>query len=246
MKQQIVSVSGVIGAGKDTVGDFLVKYHGYTRMSWAGAVKDSVAAIFGWDRELLDGLTEESRTFRSTADQWWTDRLAIGVPITPRWVMVNYATETMRHHFHPDIWVLSLERRIKNFGGAVVITDTRFFNELASVRRMGGLILGVHRKDPPWLKPFYKSMEHMLQLSGREAPQEWDLMDRKHQLTMLAYGADCMHAVPFDLQVHESEWQHVLWNDYDKVLPNTGTFPELYTPLVKFLESKGADRQKKP
>lgn len=142
----IVSISGRKGCGKDTVAQHLVRLHGYTQYSWAGAVKDCLAAIFSWDRTLLEGHTAESRAWRETVDSWWAGRL--GIPhFTPRWAMQHYATDVMRGHFHPDIWVASLERRLqmpKPYRN-IVISDSRFTNELDAVLRLGGVNWCVHR-----------------------------------------------------------------------------------------------------
>jgi len=226
---KIVSVSGLIGSGKDTIGQILVNEFGYTRMSFSSTVKDCVAAIFGFDREMLDGLTPESRAWRETPDPWWTDKLDFGKPMTPRDIIIAFATGTMRNHFHNDIWMLSLERQILQHDGRVVLTDTRHFNELALVRRMGGKIWGVWRRPPAWdLKTFYKTVEDQWIDDGYKAPMDSgyvDLQSHGCQNMMTRYGHE---AVKFhSLKVHESEWQHLLWNDYDHVFHNTGTLGAL-------------------
>ena len=46
----------------------------------------------------------------------------------------------MRDHFNPDIWLNSLEYRVKklhNQNECVVISDCRFRNELELINRMG-------------------------------------------------------------------------------------------------------------
>ncbi|AXC38730.1 UNVERIFIED_ORG: hypothetical protein [Escherichia phage CMSTMSU] len=47
MERQIIAINGTIGSGKDTFGETFIN-NGYTRMSFATNLKDSVAAIFGW------------------------------------------------------------------------------------------------------------------------------------------------------------------------------------------------------
>lgn len=49
----IVFLLGEAGSGKDTVGKVLVEEHGYTRVSFADAVKDEVAKIHNIDVKLL-------------------------------------------------------------------------------------------------------------------------------------------------------------------------------------------------
>ena len=74
---------------------------------------------------LLEGLTDESREWREQVDLWWVEKL--GIPdFTPRWAMMHVGTDVMRQHFHPDIWVYNVERRLQQSDGPVVIIDARF------------------------------------------------------------------------------------------------------------------------
>ena len=61
----IIGLLGFAGSGKGTVADILVS-KGFKKESFADPVKDAVAAIFGWERSLLEGDTDESRIFRET------------------------------------------------------------------------------------------------------------------------------------------------------------------------------------
>ena len=100
----IIGICGFIGAGKDTAADYLVNFHGFRRDSFAATLKDAVAAVFGWDRELLEGRTKEAREWREQVDPWWSQRL--GMPaLTPRWVLQYWGTEVGRNAFHTDIWI---------------------------------------------------------------------------------------------------------------------------------------------
>lgn len=146
----IVGVVGFIGSGKNTVGEMLVNEYGFTTRSFAAALKDAVASIFCWPRYLLEGDTEESRVFRETIDPWWAEKL--GVPtLTPRYVLQYIGTDVFRTHFHHDIWVFSLLRKIEIESGGknVIITDVRFMNEINMVRREEGRIIRVKRGDEP-------------------------------------------------------------------------------------------------
>ena len=46
----IIGVCGLIGAGKDTIADYLVNIHQFRRESFANTLKDAVSSEFGWDR----------------------------------------------------------------------------------------------------------------------------------------------------------------------------------------------------
>lgn len=126
----IISVSGLIGSGKDTVAEYLISQHGYVKESFAGTLKDAVAAVFGWDREMLEGKTKEARNERETVDRWWASKLEMP-HLTPRWVLQYWGTEVCRYGFHENIWIASLERKLQNMQSQnVVVCDTRFINEL--------------------------------------------------------------------------------------------------------------------
>lgn len=152
----IISISGLIGSGKDTIADYLVNHHGFNRESWAGTLKDAVSSVFGWDRTLLEGKTAQSRHWRELPDPWWSDRL--GKVITPRIVLQQWGTEVCRNGYHDEIWIASLENKLRLVDADVVITDSRFPNEIASVKRMGGITVRVKRgEDPPWVAEYILS-----------------------------------------------------------------------------------------
>lgn len=151
---RIISLSGLAGAGKDTVADMLCNNYGYQRISFAAALKDCCAAIFGWDREMLEGRTAAAREQREQVDAWWSARLGIApAGFTPRKALQQLGTNVMRDHFHPDIWIAALERSILNAGpnDRFVITDCRFPNELACLRELGAAVWWIRRGSfPAW------------------------------------------------------------------------------------------------
>jgi hypothetical protein len=145
----IVGVCGLIGAGKDTVADYLVNIHQFRRESFANTLKDAVSSVFGWDREMLEGRTRQSREWREQPDDWWSQRL--GMPITPRWVLQYWGTEVVRKSFHDDTWIASLENKLRKSQDHVVISDCRFPNEIESIRRSNGIVIRVVRgPEPSW------------------------------------------------------------------------------------------------
>lgn len=152
----IISISGLIGSGKDSVANYLVSEYGFQRESWAGALKDAICNIFDWNRDMLEGNTIESRKWRETPDVWWSNELEMN--ITPRYVMQYFGTNVCRNNFHDDIWVKSLENRLRKTNKNIVISDTRFPNELYSVKKLNGISWRITRgEDPLWIKD-YQSM----------------------------------------------------------------------------------------
>jgi hypothetical protein len=146
----IIGICGFIGSGKDTAADYLVNFHGYRRESFASSLKDAIASVFGWDRTLLEGRTAQSRVWREQLDLWWSERLGIH-ELTPRWVLQHWGTEVLRQGFHNDIWIASLENKLRNSQDDIVITDCRFPNEIKAIRAAGGKIIWIKRGPlPDW------------------------------------------------------------------------------------------------
>lgn len=147
----IITFCGFAGSGKDTAADYLVDFHDYRRLSFAGPLKDAVSAIFGWERSMLEGRTESDRRKREQVDFWWAKRL--GIPhLTPRWVLQNWGTEVIRDSFHQDMWIASLENKLRNNDRDVVVTDARFPNEMKVIKSLGGYVVRIRRgDDPAWI-----------------------------------------------------------------------------------------------
>lgn len=144
----IIGVCGLIGSGKDTVADYLVNFHGFRRESFAGTLKDAVSAVFGWDRTLLEGRTKEAREWREQVDPWWAERL--NMPnLTPRLMLQLWGTEVCRKGFHDDVWIASVENKLRSSKDSIVISDCRFPNEISSIRKSGGKIIWVKRGVMP-------------------------------------------------------------------------------------------------
>ena len=146
----IIGVCGFINSGKDTIADYLVNIHQFRRESFANTLKDAVANIFGWDRDMLEGRTRQSREWREQVDPWWAERLNMP-DLTPRWVLQHWGTEVCRRSFHDDIWIAALENKLRNSTDDIVISDCRFPNEIKSIKAAGGIVVRVIRgSEPEW------------------------------------------------------------------------------------------------
>jgi len=147
----LIGICGLIGSGKDTVAERLVNEHSYKRDSFAKSLKDAVASMFNWDRDLLEGRGQSSRHWREQPDKFWSERF--GREVSPRSILQQFGTEVMRGQMYDGIWVDSCIGRYK--GENTVISDTRFPNEIKRIKECGGVILLVKRfKDPDWFTSY--------------------------------------------------------------------------------------------
>lgn len=171
--RKIIGLVGFIGSGKGTIGDHLESKFGYQKMSFAASLKDAVSSIFAWPRHLLEGDTRESREWREVADEYWSAKM--GKPITPRWVLQHFGTDLLRDNFFKDIWICSLEKRLLDTKGPVVITDVRFPNEIKVISQQGGDIIWVRRNpEPEWLGTALSNKEDMRNNSSvHPSEYEW-------------------------------------------------------------------------
>lgn len=140
--KRVISLSGPRSSGKDTIAKHLINHYGFTKMAFADPVKDCLSIIFGWNRQMLEGTTAENRTIRETIDPYWSEKL--GFNISPRIAMMSYGTDVMRNWIN-DIWVLSLENQMNAFPGDIVVTDTRFLNELEMLQKNGAIMTKIER-----------------------------------------------------------------------------------------------------
>jgi hypothetical protein len=174
----IIGIAGFQGAGKDTVADYLQNIYGFKRDSFAATLKDAVAAVFGWDRELLEGRTTESRIWREQVDPWWSTRLNMP-DLTPRLVLQKWGTEVARKSWHDDIWIASLENKLNKAQNDIVITDVRFPNEIKAVRDAGGVVIRVVRgPEPYWYESAVAANQQVqsavaYMLAQNVHPSEW-------------------------------------------------------------------------
>jgi len=140
--EMIIAITGAIGSGKDTIADYLIREFGFKRLSFASKVKDVAHIVFGWDREMLEGRTTESRAWREVVDPYWG--------LSPRVALQRIGTEMFRTHIHPDTWVKAVVKEIQAHPETnYVITDCRFDNEVAALKELGASLWSVSRGAAP-------------------------------------------------------------------------------------------------
>lgn len=197
----IIGLVGLIGSGKGTVASMFAE-RGCIEDSFAAPLKDLTASIFGWPRELMEGDTVESRDFRETPDLYWGRKLGIS-NFTPRVCLQLIGTDVLRKHFDSNIWLHSLEYRIRkqsSFAPCTVISDARFKNELDLIKEMGGVVIWVQRGElPEWFETAKTAHTNAV----------------SHKIMTTRYR-----------DVHESEWNWV-GHPVDYIITNNGTIADL-------------------
>jgi hypothetical protein len=217
----IIGVCGFIGSGKDTVADYLTNFHGFRRESFANSLKDAVAYVFGWDRTMLEGRTTQARAWREQVDTWWAERLEMP-DLTPRLMLQLWGTEVCRKGFHDDIWIASLENKLRTSTDDIVISDCRFPNEIKSIKAAGGIVVRVKRGDDP----------------------EWynDAADMNAGDRCINYMLAKTRMQKLGIHASETAW---VGTKFDAVLDNNSTIDDLFAQ-VKDLVSDPLDANERP
>lgn len=124
------------GAGKDTAANFLKDYYRgqFRSVAFAEPIRAAMRAIFGWDDSYF------SHPKKNEVDERFG--------ISPRKAMQTLGTEWGRNLINTDLWLILAGQKAFPLTGAgfdVLITDTRFENEAAWIRKNDGVIWHIQR-----------------------------------------------------------------------------------------------------
>ena len=149
---KLIGIMGLARSGKTTVSDYLQLKYGFRRHSFADRLKEmmiqaldramppdycwhsTVKANIGPNRFMVDELHWRRQIYH--------DR----TPFT-RWLLQFVGTEVFRDQVDGDYWIKEWLRVYYQTPGDIVVPDVRFPNEAACLKRMGGEIWRVVRKD---------------------------------------------------------------------------------------------------
>ena len=131
---KLIGIHGKARSGKDTMANFLVENHGFTKMAFADPIKWAVASAFGIP--LGEVYSDE---FKEMTHPTWG--------MTGRQILQLFGTEAMRDTFGIHFWV---RRWMMDYGklrtvSSVVVSDVREEHEAGAIRELGGLIVHLRR-----------------------------------------------------------------------------------------------------
>lgn len=153
--KKIVGICGKMRHGKDTAASALVS-RGYIQMAFADPIRE---ALLKMDPIVVASQTPSGITDDKSYPVTWCNRLsklvaAVGWDEAKKSPDVRahlqiFGTEVGREMFGQNCWVDYAERKIDALpdDSKVVITDVRFENEAHLIKRLGGLLLWVHRPE---------------------------------------------------------------------------------------------------
>jgi hypothetical protein len=136
--------------------------------------------------------------------------------LTPRWALQYWGTEVGRNAFHSDIWIASLENKLRKSTDNIVISHCRFYNEVAAIKDIGGRVIWVQRGIIPHWYDIAAKANH-----GDDAAQRW-------------LDAEGIHA-------SEYSWAGTT---FDYIVENNKNVAELYDQLNGLLVADLAPKER--
>jgi len=114
-----------------------------------------------------------------------------------------------RKAFHDDIWIASLENKLRNSTDDIVISDCRFPNEIKSIRDAGGIIVWVRRGElPEWY--------------------EWAVSANRGEVQNFNWSTSKAKLEKAGIHASETAW---VGTEFDHVFDNNGSIDELFTKV---------------
>lgn len=133
----LIGLSGYARTGKDTLADYLVEAHGFTKKSFADPMRE---ALYRLDPQI------ECNGYLVSLKQGvnllgWEELKKASPDIRP--LLQRFGTEVGRGLWGQDFWVEQMN--LDALQGNTVIADVRFWNEADAIRRAGGVVWRITR-----------------------------------------------------------------------------------------------------
>lgn len=155
----IISLTGNMGVGKDTMADYIVAHYGFVKVSMADPMKRIAKEIYEFSDEQLWGPSSS----RNTEDKRYLR--PDGTYLTPRIVTQLLGNELSRLAY-PETWIVYMKRVVEKIEqgyfysekkGAykingkqspykgIIVSSCRFRNEIEATKNMGGITVRLKR-----------------------------------------------------------------------------------------------------
>jgi hypothetical protein len=135
----VIGLSGWARSGKDTVADYLVSSHGYTKVSFATPMRE---ALYRLNPKITINEVQ-STPLRVGVDVYDWEGLKDRSPDV-RGLLQRFGTEVGREMFGEDFWINYALDSIPD-GAKAVIADVRYPNEADAIKKLGGKVIRVQR-----------------------------------------------------------------------------------------------------
>lgn len=285
----LISISGKIGSGKDSVAkiiqylttpksrnnfsledylhdssSYLFAGNDYEIKKFADKLKDIVCILLGCTRAQL-----EDRDFKEKIlpEEWWYYRFSDGtikprywydniednricesrylIKPSPRLLLQLIGTEAGRNIIHPNVWVNALFSDYTK-SSKWIITDTRFINEINRVVKESGIRIRVEasfkRTSREW--QMIKTQHIVIDPDGWDS-NNYEFSWNEELISENVYNNRLKFSTiednPNYLGVHESEIALDNYKDWDYVIKNDGSLPELVNTIRLILTKLGFD-----
>lgn len=133
-----IGLAGWARSGKDTIANYLVENHGFTRVSFADPMREALLAL---DPNIAFGISSIKLSTLVRLGGW--DRVKEDSPEV-RELLQRMGTEVGRNLFGEDFWVNQAMKEASKYD-KVVFSDCRYKNEALAIEKNKGLIWRVSR-----------------------------------------------------------------------------------------------------
>lgn len=235
----LISITGAIGSGKDTVAELIQKHSPvkFENKKFAEKLKQMVAVLTGCSREDLE-------------DQDFKNQIAAGgfthpitkEPVTYRWILQYMGTELFRDRFDPDTWVKSTFADYRPETSDWLITDMRFPNELKHIEEVGGISVLIMRFKPA--NEWAEDMKEIF-LPGIKPDDFSSNLISKQEFLDLIIAREFVQLNHPEFQKLTHVGERGLWQAYTRgeinfkaIIRNSGTLLDLENKIIKFIDEQ--------
>lgn len=146
----IIALGGLPRSGKDTAAQYLIEKHGFRKVAFADGVRKALETFN--PMLLIDHGGEadaEITYYKDAVEEYGYEYTKENSPQV-RGYLQRMGTDVGRKMFGEEVWVEQARRAIYSLlkeDVPVVVTDTRFVNELSMLQRVGASTVWLARKS---------------------------------------------------------------------------------------------------